>query len=54
MIGWLVLPVVFTTLGTLIFVRQPRNRISWILLTIGAGALLDVASQLLLETPPIR
>jgi hypothetical protein len=51
MIGWLVLPVVFTTLGTLIFVRQPGNRISWILLTIGAGALLDAASQLLLESP---
>ncbi|HSJ28635.1 MAG TPA: hypothetical protein VLB67_10515 [Acidimicrobiia bacterium] len=51
-IGWLVLPVVFTTLGTLIFVRQPGNRISWILLTIGVGTLMDAASHLLLATPP--
>lgn len=51
-IGWVLLPTLFTTLGVLILTRQPGNRISWILLTIGAGTLLDGVAEVLLLSPP--
>lgn len=51
-VSWLVLPLLFTALGALIVARQPGNRISWILLAIGGGALIDSLAKVLLRTPP--
>jgi len=51
-IGWLVLPVLFTTLGAIIATRQPGNRISWLLFIIGSAVLVDATvTPFILEAP---
>jgi hypothetical protein len=44
-LGWLLLPLLFTALGSVIATRQPRNRISWLLLIVGFSILVDAISN---------
>jgi hypothetical protein len=50
--GLLVMPTLFTALGSLILTRQPGNRIAWIFYFVGAGAVLESAALLLLSSEP--
>jgi hypothetical protein len=50
--GLLVMPTLFTALGSLILTRQPGNRIAWIFYFVGAGAVLESAALLLLSSDP--
>lgn len=49
---WLLLPVLFTGLASVILTRQPDNGISWLLYSVGLGVLLDIAVQPHVEAPP--
>ena len=51
-IGWLVLPLLFTTLGAIIVTRQPGNRISWLLFIIGSAVLIAAAAAPLVVNAP--
>ncbi len=49
------LPVLFAVLGVLIEIRQPGNRIGWLLMGIGGGVLFNVVTEIpiaAIETPP--
>ena len=46
-------PAVVTLLGTLIAIRQPGNRISWLLLGIGLGILVEFHLQLVADVEPV-
>jgi hypothetical protein len=46
-------PAVFTLLGALIAIRQPGNRIAWLLLGIGFGILVEFVFQLIAEGEPV-
>ena len=51
-VGVVLLPTLFSALGSLIFTRQPGNRIAWIFLVVGAGTVLESAALLLLSSEP--
>ena len=51
-VGNIVGPTLFTALGSLIFTRQPGNRIAWIFLAVGAGAFLQSVALLLFISEP--
>lgn len=44
-LGWLMLPALFTTLGSIIARRHPGNRISWILLVVGFALIANTISD---------
>jgi hypothetical protein len=46
-------PAVLTLLGTLIAVRQPKNRIAWLLMGTGFAVLVEYFLQLSLRTEPL-
>lgn len=45
-------PALITLLGSLIAVRQPKNRIAWLLFGIGLAVLVEFSSQLFLIAEP--
>lgn len=51
-IGMLLLPVMYTGLGSLIVTRQPENRISWVFYWIGFGGVLSVLAYPYILRPP--
>ncbi len=51
-LGGLLLPVLFTALGSVIATRQPGNRISWILFVVGFSILLDLVAQSVITSQP--
>jgi len=51
-VGFVLLPTLFSALGALIFTRQPGNRIAWIFFLVGAGEILQGASERLLRSDP--
>lgn len=52
-IGWMVLPALFTALGSLIATRRPGNRISWLLFAVAIAVLVDAVLTALYQDQPV-
>ncbi len=49
---FLVFPILYTALGTVVFIRQPGNRIAWLFYIVGLGGVFDAALSPVIDGKP--